>query len=55
MLVGERDGQRMVLERASERWIWDPVDAATIHFYAERTGDGGQTWTAIFDGRYTRP
>lgn len=55
VLVGERDGRRMVLERASERWVWDPLDPATIHFYAERTSDGGQTWTSLFDGRYTRP
>lgn len=54
VLVGSRDGRRMVLERAGERWIWDPLDGQTIHFYAETTSDGGQTWRFIFDGRYTR-
>jgi hypothetical protein len=34
--------------------VWDPLDADTIRFFSERTSDGGQTWTPVFDGRYTR-
>jgi hypothetical protein len=55
VLTGGLDGRRMLLERtASERWIWDPLDASTIHFFAESTPDGGQTWRSVFDGEYTR-
>jgi hypothetical protein len=55
VLVGSRDGRRMVLDQsATERSVWDPVDTDTIRYFSERTSDGGQTWVSVFDGRYTR-
>jgi hypothetical protein len=55
VLVGRRDGDRMVLdESATQRSVWDPLDPDTIRFYSERTSNGGASWSFVFDGRYTR-
>ena len=55
VLIGGLDGKRMVLDQSpTGRSVWDPLDADTIRYFTERTSDGGQTWSLIFDSRYTR-
>jgi len=43
----ERDG-------AMERITWTPNGDGTVRQHWERTGDGGTTWTTVFDGTYAR-
>lgn len=46
---------RMVLDvSATERFVWQTLDARTVRYAGERTVDGGATWTTNFDARYTR-
>lgn len=55
VLVGALEGRRMVLaQSATERFVWDPLDASTVRYFGERTADGGQTYSVFFDSRYTR-
>jgi len=55
LLIGSLDGKRMVLNAsASVRQVWDPLNANTVHYFAETTSDGGQTWILDFDAQYTR-
>lgn len=55
VLVGSLEGKRMVLDQsATDRTTWDPLDADTVRYFAERTSDGGQTWSLVLDASYTR-
>ncbi len=55
LLIGGLDGRRMVLNvSGTVRQVWDPLDADTVHYFAETTSDGGQTWILDFEAQYTR-
>ncbi len=55
VLVGNLEGDRMVLLASplSRSW-WQPLDDRAVRFVQEQSSDGGRTWTASFDSRYTR-
>jgi hypothetical protein len=55
VLVGGLEGRRMVLFAApTARSVWEPLDQDTVRFTQETSSDGGRTWNATFDSRYTR-
>jgi hypothetical protein len=54
ILIGSFEGGRMLLNAGATRSFWQPVDRNTVRFVQEQSRDGGQTWTAFFDSRYTR-
>ena len=55
VMAGSLESGRMVLYvSATERFVWHTLDASTVRYAGERTGDGGATWTVNFDSRYTR-
>jgi len=58
-LAGGLEGDSMVLESdgadgAVQRIRWTPLGDGSVRQHWEQTGDGGKTWTTVFDGYYTR-
>lgn len=55
VMTGAFESGRMVLYlNATDRFVWQALDARTVRYAGERTGDGGATWTVSFDARYTQ-
>jgi hypothetical protein len=54
---GWRDGSMMMAgpdpAAPSERITWTPGEDGSVRQLWERTEDGGDTWTTVFDGLYT--
>lgn len=58
-LEGGRQGGSMVLAttgdpRNVERITWTPLPDGRVRQHWESTADGGETWTTVFDGYYSR-
>ncbi|MBI3792159.1 MAG: hypothetical protein HY275_14945 [Gemmatimonadetes bacterium] len=49
-LVG---GTMLLYETPGMRYGWSVLSATQLRFYAERSTNGGASWTVVFDGRYT--
>ncbi|MFN8573013.1 MAG: hypothetical protein U0132_13270 [Gemmatimonadaceae bacterium] len=49
------DGSMLLYLSGTERYGWKLLDANTVRYYGERTTNGGQSWSVIFDARYKRP
>ncbi len=52
VLSGTRVGQGGAT--VHHRITWDPLAADTVRQLWEQSQDGGESWSVVFDGRYTR-
>ncbi len=48
MVLGSQDGEKL------GRMTWTPLPDGRVRQVWERSEDGGTSWTALFDGSYTR-
>lgn len=54
VLVGERDGERMVLLQAPTlRHLWERTSPEAVRYWTERTLELGGAWEVRFDSTYT--
>lgn len=45
----------MVLSDGTNRITWTPLASGSVRQHWQSTGDGGETWTDVFDGEYRHP
>lgn len=51
-LDGGWNGEAMVMGDGTNRVTWTPLEGGRVRQHWERTIDGGETWTTVFDGEY---
>ena len=54
VLSGERPSPQSPGTAVLHRIAWEPIDADHVRQLWEAPSDGGETWTVVFDGTYTR-
>jgi hypothetical protein len=54
VLVGERDGERMVLwQTPTVRYLWERTAPGVVRYWQERAVEQGASWEVRFDSTYT--